>query len=130
MKILLSKYDIVILLNITILTTIIEREYIDINIRIINIFCMGIEFVFIISLIFLVIYNIHILFSGDDLNLDKTTLYKYFIIENLSYIFFIGIIYFLFQQNTVYILGIKEAILLFVNFILIYKKGLYKALSK
>lgn len=130
MKILLSKYDIVILLNLIILTTIIEREYIDINIRIINIFCMGIEFVFIISLIFLVIYNIHILFSGDDLNLDKTTLYKYFIIENLSYIFFIGIIYFLFQQNTVYILGIKEAILLFVNFILIYKKGLYKALSK
>jgi len=130
LKILLSKYDIVILLNFIILTTIIEREYIDINIRIINIFCMGIDFIFIISLIFLVIYNIHILFGGDDLNLDKITLYKYFIIENLSYIFFIGIIYFLFQQNTVYILGIKEAILLFVNFILIYKKGLYKALSK
>ncbi|MCR1950418.1 hypothetical protein NSA50_04975 [Clostridium sp. DSM 100503] len=130
MKILLSKYDIVILLNLIILTTIIEREYIDINIRIINIFRMGIELIFISSLIFLVIYNIHNLFSGDDLNLDKTTLYKYFIIENLSYIFFIGIIYFLFQQNTVYILGIKEVILLFVNFILIYKKGLYKALSK
>lgn len=130
MKRYLFKYDVVILLNFIILIMLTEKEYIEINIGIIHIFYMIIEYIFIITLIFLFIYNIHIVFSDINISIFRFNLYKYFIIENLIYMCLFGTIYILFQKNTVYIFSIKEAFFSFLNFNLIYKKGLYKELSE
>ena len=92
---------------------------------VILIFYMIIEYIFIITLIFLFIYNIHIVFSDINISIFRFNLYKYFIIENLIYMCVFGIIYILFQKHTVYIFSIKEAFFSFLNFNLIYKKGLY-----